>query len=230
MAAVVGGGTGTARPGAVSLAQHGILFLDEAPEFHRDVLDALRQPLESGEVLIARSGTQAVFPARFTLVLAANPCPCAKVSTTGRAACSCTPAARRRYLARLSGPLLDRVDVKVRLQPVSRADMLYDRQYAETSAVVAERVTVARDRTAARLADTPWRVNSEVPGTALRRAFPPRAESLGSLDRAMELGQVSARGADKIIRVAWTLADLAGRDQPGSDQVNLAIGLWLGVA
>jgi magnesium chelatase family protein len=229
MAAIVGGGSGVIVPGAVSLAHLGILFLDEAPEFHRNVLDALRQPLEAGEVVIARAGTQAVFPARFTLVLAANPCPCAKTAGPGKAGCSCSPAARRRYLARLSGPLLDRVDVKVRLQPVSRRDMLYDRKFAEPSAVVAQRVAAARERCAARLAGTPWRFNAEVPGSALRRSFAPKAGALTSLDRAMELGQVSARGADKIIRVAWSLADLAGKDQPGTDQINLAIGLWLGV-
>ena len=230
MAAIVGGGSGVVRPGAASLAHNGILFLDEAPEFHRDVLDALRQPLESGEVVIARSGAQAVFPARFTLVLAANPCPCANTAGPGKSGCSCSPAARRRYLARISGPLLDRVDVKVRLQPVSRRDMLYDRKFAETSATVARRVIAARERCAARLAGTPWRLNAEVPGTVLRRDFPPGQGALASLDRAMELGQVSARGADKIVRVAWSLADLAGQDQPGADQVNLAIGLWLGVA
>jgi magnesium chelatase family protein len=229
MAAVVGGGSGIIRPGAASLAHLGILFLDEAPEFPRNVLDALRQPLESGQVVIARVGTQAVFPARFTLVLAANPCPCAKAAGPGRSGCSCSPAARRRYLARLSGPLLDRVDVKVLLQPVSRQDMLYDRKFAESSAVVAQRVAAARERCAARLAGTPWRVNAEVPGAVLRRTFPPRLAALASLDRAMELGQVSARGADKVIRVAWSLADLAGREHPGADQVNLAIGLWLGV-
>ncbi len=229
MAAIVGGGSGAIRPGAASLAHLGILFLDEAPEFHRDVLDALRQPLESGQVVIARAGTQAVFPARFTLVLAANPCPCAKSAGPGKTGCGCSPAARRRYLARISGPLLDRVDVKVRLQPVSRSDMLYDRTFAEPSAAVAQRVAAARERCAARLAGTPWRVNAEIPGAALRRAFPPRPEALASLDRAMELGQVSARGADKIVRVAWSLADLEGKDQPGPDQVDLAIALWLGV-
>jgi magnesium chelatase family protein len=229
MASIVGGGSGVIRPGAASLAHLGILFLDEAPEFHRDVLDALRQPLESGEVVIARSSGQAVFPARFTLVLAANPCPCAKTAGPAGGGCSCSPAARRRYLARISGPLLDRVDVKVRLQPVSRRDMLYDRKFAEPSAVVAQRVAAARERCASRLAGTPWRVNSEIPGTVLRRSFPPKSRALTSLDRAMELGQVSARGADKIVRVAWSLADLAGRDEPGADQVNLAIGLWLGV-
>jgi magnesium chelatase family protein len=230
MASIVGGGSGVIRPGAASLAHRGILFLDEAPEFNRDVLDALRQPLESGEVIIARASTQAVFPARFTLVLAANPCPCARGGGPGKAGCSCSPATRRRYLARISGPLLDRVDVKVRLQPVSRRDMLYDRKFAEPSAVVAQRVAAARERCAARLAGTAWRVNAEVPGAALRRSFPPQPGALKSLDRAMELGQVSARGADKIVRVAWSLADLDGKDQPGPDQVNLAIGLWLGVA
>ena len=229
-ASIVGGGAGVIRPGAVSLAHMGILFLDEAPEFARDSLDALRQPLESGEVTITRATVQATFPARFTLVLAANPCPCARAPAPGGSGCRCSPAARRRYLGRLSGPLMDRVDVKVALAPVSRRDMLYDRKFAEPSAVVAERVAAARERCAARLAGTPWRLNAEVPGAQLRRAYPPASGSLKSLERAMELGQVSARGTDKIVRVAWSLADLAGKDQPGTDEVNLAMGLWLGVA
>jgi len=228
--AIVGGGSGLIRPGAASLAHRGVLFLDEAPEFHRDVLDALRQPLESGEVVIARAAATATFPARFTLVLAANPCPCARSSTPGGSGCKCSPAARRRYLGRLSGPLMDRVDVKVALQPVNRRDMLYDRKFAEASAVVAERVAAARERSAARLAGTAWRLNAEIPGATLRRSFPPRAGALKPLDRAMELGQVSARGADKIVRVAWSLSDLAEKDRPGPDEVNMAIGLWLGVA
>lgn len=228
-AAIVGGGSGMIRPGAASLAHRGILFLDEAPEFQRDVLDALRQPLESGQVVIARAAMQATFPARFTLVIAANPCPCAKPAAPSGTGCRCSPAARRRYLGRLSGPLLDRVDVKVQLQPVSRRDMLYDRKFAEPSAVVAERVAAARERCAARLAGTPWQVNAEVPGSELRRTFPPQRGALTSLERSMELGQVSARGADKIVRVAWSLADLAAKDRPGADEINLAIGLWLGV-
>jgi magnesium chelatase family protein len=229
IAAIVGGGSGTIRPGAASLAHQGILFLDEAPEFHRDVLDALRQPLESGEIVLARSAAQAVFPARFTLVLAANPCPCAKTAGPGKASCSCSPAARRRYLGRLSGPLLDRVDVKVRLQPASRADILHDRKFAEPSTTVAARVAAARQRTASRLSGTPWRLNAQVPGTELRRAYAPAAGALGPLDRALELGQVSARGTDKIIRVAWTLADLAGKDRPEAGEIHQALALWLGV-
>jgi magnesium chelatase family protein len=227
-AAIVGGGSGVIRPGAASLAHLGCLFLDEAPEFGRDVLDALRQPLESGEVLIARSGLTAAFPARFTLVLAANPCPCARSTATG-SACTCTPVVRRRYLARLSGPLLDRVDVKVELLPVGRAELLSDRQLAEPSAVVAARVATARQRSARRLAGTGWRLNAQVPGVELRRRFRPAPGALVPLERAMDLGEISARGVDRIVRMAWTLADLAGLGRPGQAEIGYALGLWLGV-
>jgi magnesium chelatase family protein len=227
-AAIVGGGSGTIWPGAASLAHRGVLFLDEAPEFSRDVLDALRQPLESGEVVVARSGLTARFPARFTLVMAANPCPCARAAGP-RAACTCTPMAKRRYLGRLSGPLLDRVDVKVELLPVGRAELLSDQRFAESSAVVAKRVELARDRAAFRLAGTPWRVNAEIPGSELRRRFTPAPGALARLERAMEVGQISARGAHRILRVSWTLADLAGKPRPTADETGYALGLWLGV-
>jgi magnesium chelatase family protein len=226
-AAIVGGGSGIIRPGAASLAHHGCLFLDEAPEFDRDVLDALRQPLESGEVVVARSGLTARFPARFTLVLAANPCPCARSTATG-AACTCTPVMKRRYAARLSGPLLDRVDVKVQLLPVGRAELLSDRQLTEPSTIVATRVHEARLRAARRLRGTRWRLNAEVPGSELRRTFRPAPGALAPLERAMDLGQISARGADRVIRTSWTLADLASQDQPRLSEVGYALGLWLG--
>ena len=227
-AAIVGGGSGIIRPGAASLAHCGILFLDEAPEFDRDVLDALRQPLESGCVTIARAGACTTFPAQFALALAANPCPCARYATTATA-CDCSPAARRRYQAKLSGPLLDRVDVKVELRPVGRAELLHDRDGAEPSRAVAARVLDARQRAASRLAGTPWRLNAQIPGAELRRAYPPAAGALDLLEMAMARGQVSARGADKIIRVAWTVADLAGRACPAARDVDTAIGLWTGV-
>ncbi len=227
-AAIVGGGSGAIRPGAASLAHHGCLFLDEAPEFSRDVLDALRQPLESGEVIVARSGVTARFPARFMLVLAANRCPCARAAAS-RSACTCAPLARRRYLARLSGPLLDRVDVKVECLPVGRAELLSDRQFTEPSAVVAARVERARASAAARLAGTPWRLNAEIPGSELRRSYPPLPGSLAPLERAMDLGEISARGADRVLRLSWTIADLAAVPRPGADQISLALGLWLGV-
>jgi magnesium chelatase family protein len=226
-AAIVGGGSGIIRPGAASLAHHGCLFLDEAPEFSRDVLDGLRQPIESGEVLIARAGVTACFPARFTLILAANPCPCASAGTIG-AACGCTPLARRRYLSRLSGPLLDRVDAKIEFMPVRRAELLSDRTFTEPSTVVADRVRQARDRACARLAGTPWRLNSQIPGSELRREYAPDSQAVKQLERAMDLGRISARGADRVIRLSWTLADLAGIQRPGSAEVCYALSLWMG--
>ncbi len=227
-AAIVGGGSGSLRPGAASLAHHGCLFLDEAPEFSRDVLDALRQPLESGEVVLARSGLTARFPARFTLVLAANPCPCAR-ATSARAACSCTPLVRRRYLARLSGPLLDRVDVKAEFLPVGKAELLSDRKFTEPSSVVAERVGLARQRMAFRLRGTRWRLNAEIPGRELRRRYAPAPGALAPLERAMDLGEISARGVDRVIRLSWTVADLGGVPRPTVAEISYALGLWLGV-
>jgi magnesium chelatase family protein len=178
-------------------------------------------------VVIARASLTARFPARFTLVLAANPCACASARTSG-APCSCTPLARRRYLARLSGPLLDRIDAKIEFLPVRRAELLSDRTFTEPSAVVAERVRLARERSAARLAGTPWRLNAEIPGSELRRQFAPARGALAPLERAMDLGGISARGADRVIRLSWTLADLAGVPRPGLTEVGYALGLWLG--
>jgi magnesium chelatase family protein len=227
-AAIVGGGSGIIRPGSASLAHRGVLFLDEAPEFARDVLDALRQPLEAGEVVVARSGVTARFPARFTLILAANPCPCARAAGPAEG-CSCSPTTRRRYLARISGPLLDRVDVKIELEPVGRTELLNDRNFAESSQTVALRVLQARERAAHRLRGSPWRLNAEVPGSELRRTWPPTPGSLRVVERSLERGQISARGVVKVIRVAWTLADLAGRPRPTRDDCDMALGLWLGV-
>jgi magnesium chelatase family protein len=228
-AAIVGGGAGVLHPGAASLAHHGCLFLDEAPEFSTDVLDALRQPLESGEVVLARCGLSARFPARFMLVLAANPCPCASAATT-RAACTCTPLVRRRYLSRLSGPLLDRVDVKAEFLPVGRAELLSDRKFTEPSSVVAERVAAARERMARRLRGTGWRLNAEIPGRDLRRRYAPAPGALAPLERAMDLGEISARGVDRVIRLSWTVADLGGKARPTVAEVSYALGLWLGAA
>jgi magnesium chelatase family protein len=227
-AAIIGGGSGIILPGSASLAHRGVLFLDEAPEFAKDVLDALRQPLEAGEVVVARLGVMARFPARFTLVLAANPCPCAKMAGSAEG-CSCSPATRRRYLGRISGPLLDRVDVKIELGPVGRRELLNDRTFAESSRTVATRVIQARDRAAHRLRGTPWRLNAEVPGSELRRTWPPAPGSLAAVERSLERGQISARGVVKVIRVAWTIADLAGRTRPTRDDCDAALGLWLGV-
>ncbi|HEU0101468.1 MAG TPA: YifB family Mg chelatase-like AAA ATPase [Mycobacteriales bacterium] len=221
---VVGGGSGIARPGAASLAHHGVLFLDEAPEFSGRVLDALRQPLESGRLTIRRVGGTAVYPARFTLALAANPCPCAKVDSD----CSCPPDARRRYLARLSGPLLDRIDMHVAVPRITRAELLADSGVGERSAVVADRVRHARDRAAARYAGTPWRTNGEVPGVELLRRWPLPRSATGDAERALDLGLLTARGYGRVARLAWTLADLADRGGPGAGEVAQALGYRLG--
>ena len=200
----------------------------EAPEFARDVLDALRQPLEAGEVVVARSGVTTTFPARFTLVLAASPCPCARAAGPAQG-CSCSPASRRRYLGHISGPLLDRVDVKIELEPVSRRELLSDRGFSESSRTVALRVAQARERAARRLRGTPWRLNGEVPGSELRRTWPPAPGSLAVLERSLERGLITARGVVKIVRVAWTIADLVGRPRPAGDDCDAALGLWLGL-
>lgn len=228
IASLVGGGSGLARPGAVSLAHHGVLFLDEAGEFARGVLDALRQPLERGEVVLHRSGGVTRYPARFQLVIATNPCPCA--TAAGDSACVCTSSARRRYLAKLSGPLLDRVDLHVELLPVRGAALLDDSGRSEPSAAVRERVVLARAAASARWAGTDWRVNADVPGTALRTRYRlPRPVTAG-VSRAVDVGRLSARGHDRVLRVAWTLADLGGRALPDRDDVGAALALRTGVA
>ena len=228
VSALVGGGSGMARPGQASLAHRGVLFLDEAPEFASGVLDALRQPLESGHVTIARSGGVAHYPARFLLVLAANPCGCATAGSPD--SCTCSPLVRRRYLNRLSGPLLDRVDLQVRMDRVSRAELFADRAGVESSEVVAKRVLAARERAAARFAGSPWRTNSEVPGRELRDRWAPARSAMVAAERALDAGRLSPRGLDRVLRVAWTLADLAGRPCPGAGEIDEALYLRTGVA
>ena len=226
-AAIIGGGTGLVRPGAVSLAHRGVLFLDEAPEYPASVLDSLRQPLESGVVTVARAAGAVTFPARFMLVLAANPCPCGQAGIQG-GVCGCTPNARRRYLARLSGPLLDRVDVKVTLHRVTRRELLADRRFIESSKTVAERVLLARERAARRLKGTPWRCNAEVPTSLLHGDLRVPTEAMAPLQRCLDTGELSARGVDRALRLSWTLADLAGKDRPTVDETHAALTLWLG--
>jgi magnesium chelatase family protein len=224
LAAIVGGGSRWLRPGAASLAHRGVLFLDEAPEFQPRVLDALRQPLESGVIEIARASGAAQFPARFTLVLAANPCPCGKSGTPrGDAICTCQPRMRLAYRQRLSGPLLDRVDVRVRLEPPTRLSLSADAADSESTSVVAARVAQARAAATKRLAATPWRTMADVPGPQLRARWDlPRAVKRASDDQ-FELGHLSARGVDRVLRTAWTLADLAGEPAPKACHVEHAL-------
>lgn len=217
-AAVVGGGSGVPRPGAASRAHRGVLFMDEAPEFSPRVLETLRQPLEHGELVIQRAGGTARYPARFQLVLAANPCPCGNAIGKGLD-CTCTALARRRYFSRLSGPLLDRVDLQVDVLPVPRSALGAGAR-GEGSAQVAERVLQARAAQASRLAGTPWRTNAEVPGPWLRRTLGAGGAMMQDLDRALDRGLLSLRGVDRVLRVAWTLADLAGRPAPGRTEIG----------
>ncbi|SCL33778.1 magnesium chelatase family protein [Micromonospora pallida] len=225
--ALVGGGPGLARPGAVSLAHRGVLFLDEAPEFSRGALDALRQPLEDGRVQLARARGSAEYPARIQLVLAANPCPCAR--PVGDTACECSPLARRRYLGRLSGPLRDRIDVQVTVPPLRAAQLMGTGEVSEPSAVVAARVATARAAATERWAAVGHRLNAELPGPVLRRPpFRLPAGDTAELRRRLDNGSLSARGFDRIIRLAWSIADLDGRLRPSRDDVWEAIGLRTG--
>jgi magnesium chelatase family protein len=226
-AAIVGGGTGIAAPGAISLAHRGVLFLDEAPEFGARSLDALRQPLESGEVTIQRSAAVATYPSRFLLVLAANPCPCSAGGRESGDRCRCTSPTRQRYIGRISGPLRDRVDIQVGLEPVSRA-VLDNAARGEPTAAVRERVLAARDRARRRFEGTSWRTVGEVPGPVIRRRWPLRREAIRPLYRHLDRGDLSTRALDRILKIAWTLADLAQLDQPGVEQVLEAHDLRTG--
>ncbi|WP_145503527.1 YifB family Mg chelatase-like AAA ATPase [Streptomyces sp. CFMR 7] len=228
MQSLVGGGNGMPRPGAVSLAHRGVLFLDEAPEFSGKALDALRQPLESGHVVVARAAGVVRLPARFLMLLAANPCPCGRHTLTG-AGCECPPSVVRRYQARLSGPLLDRVDLRVEVEPVDRADLLEQGGRGEPTAVVAARVREARARAAERLAGTPWTTNSEVPGHELRTRLLAAPGALAAAERDLERGLLTARGLDRVLRVAWTVADLRGAPRPEARDVAVALELRTGI-
>lgn len=226
LASLVGGGVRIAMPGSVSRAHRGILFLDEAPEFSPRALEALRVPLESGRIVLGRSAAQATYPASFQLVLAANPCPCGNAGTRGLE-CRCPPVAVRRYADRVSGPILDRIDIHHHLRPMRRAYLRAAVRTAEPSAVVAQRVLQARERQRHRLGPLGWRTNGEVPGPALRRALP-LPVGVDLLEDAVACGRLSARGVDKVIRVAWTIADLAGAARPDEGHLRTALAMRRG--
>lgn len=225
-AAMVGGGSGAIRPGAAARASDGVLFLDEAPEFSPSVLDALRQPLESGLISIERANAVATFPGRFQLVMAANPCPCGQYGSRD-SECTCPPQARRRYLGRISGPLMDRIDIQFRVARITAAHLrtAQDEPRA-TTAEARARVLAARERATTRLATTPWRLNSQVPGKWLRGSDGRLSSAAtASLDRALERGGITMRGYDRILRLAWTIADLDGSARPDADHVGRALYL-----
>lgn len=213
LAALVGGGSRQVRPGAIARASGGVLFLDEAGEYGAHTLDALRQPLEAGRIQIHRAGFSATFPARFQLVLATNPCPCGYYGVRG-GTCTCPPIAIRRYLGRLSGPLLDRIDIELAVQRVSVAELQGAGPSPVGTARASDQVAEARARAAHRLRETPWRTNSEVSGTWLRQGpLAPAPAIRRPLDAALQRGSLTLRGFDRVLRVAWSIADLEGRDR-----------------
>lgn len=238
-AAIVGGGSGQVTPGELSRAHTGVLFLDEFPLFRLDVLEALRQPLESGDITIARRDEMVTLPARTLLVLAANPCPCGEYRVAaGQNRCTCRESVRRSYRSRLSGPLLDRVDITRHvegLRPHERNDPL---ARPEPSSVVRARVTAARARQGRRYAGCGWRLNGHVPGPLLREEWPLTPAAATALDAWVYDGRLTGRGAVRVHRLAWTVADLAavsaGRDPqavtapPGPDELDVALRLRAG--
>ena len=230
VAALVGGGSRTARPGAIARAHRGVLFLDEAAEFSRVALDALRQPLESGVIEVNRAGFTATFPARFQLLLAMNPCPCGNHGVRG-GECVCPPMSIRRYSTRLSGPLRDRIDIDLQVARVAVSRATRETSAGTSSEHARTRVVAARERAADRWCHTPWRRNADVPGTWLRQGALRLSEAARSpLDRALERGALTLRGYDRVLRVAWTMADLAELDRPGVDEIGQALHLRRGMA
>ena len=217
-AGLIGGG-GIPHPGEVSLAHHGVLFLDELPEFSRRVLEALRQPLEDGRVVVSRTAGSAVFPARFQLIGAANPC---RRGCPSLEACGCSPGERARYMSRLSRPLLDRIDLHLEIPAVPYAQLAAPGS-GEPSAAIRARVIAARERQAARFAGTLVRANAWMSGRQVRRWCPLPADGARLLGLAVTRLGLSARGHDRVLKVARTIADLAGCETIAAEHVSEAI-------
>lgn len=220
-AALLGGGSGIPRPGAVSHAHHGVLFLDEVSEIPAETLDSLRVPLEKGEVRLTRARREVVYPANFQLVMAANPCRC---GTESAAKCSCKPFQRANYLRNLSGPLRDRIDISLTTTSVGA---VVGRADGEPSAAIAARVLEARERAQHRWTTTGIRatLNSRVHGALLRRHFPADESGMAVISKKLANGELTQRGVDRVLRLSWTIADLAGMSQPGLAEVLDALDL-----
>lgn len=218
--ALVGGGSAV-KPGEISLAHHGVLFLDELPEFTRSAIEVMRQPLEEGVVTIARAAGTFTYPARFMLVASMNPCPCGYRGTRN-AECRCDDAAVAKYVAKLSGPLLDRIDLQIEVARVPFDDMVRSER-AERSATIRERVVAARERQLARFKETPITCNAEIPGSAVRTFCRLDANAMELLANASARRQFSARALDRIARAARTIADLADCEEIQPSHVAEAI-------
>lgn len=222
---MVGGGR-EIRPGSISLAHRGVLFLDEAPEFGSRLLDSLRTPLENGTVTIARANQQVRYPARFQLVLAANPCKCGHHGVAGKE-CVCNTVQIRTYQEKLSGPILDRMDIQHHMLPLTRTYLGDTTDSPEPSSKVLQRVLEARSRQEHRLRGTPWRTNGDVPGPYMRRHLPLPGD-IGPLEMALGRGTLSQRGVDKVLRLAWSVTDLMGRDRITPQAIRVAMQMRLG--
>lgn len=222
--ALIGGGSATPRPGAAVRAHQGVLFLDEAAEFSPHVLNTLRQPLEQGVLTLQRARYVVHYPCRFQLVIASNPCPCGRSSGKGME-CTCSPQTLRRYQGRLSGPLLDRVDLQVEASAVTRSQ-LTSAPAAETSAAISARVHQARLAQQERWRGQPWCTNAEADGAWLREHTADIDHAiLRPLEQALDIPGFTMRGVDRVLRVAWTLADLQGLPRPGTTEVGAALSL-----
>jgi len=228
-ASLLGGGSGRVRPGEISRAHCGVLFLDEFPLFNADVIEALRQPLESGEVTIARGQESATFPARGMLVLACNPCPCGDYHPHAREnRCVCSEVRRRDYRRKLTGPIADRIDITRHVLPVRPHEARDPFAPPESSASVRARVEEARGRQAVRFSGRSWRLNGQVPGPLLTAEWPLTESAQRLLEDEIYAGQLSRRGATRVHRLAWTVADLRGIAQPGDDELDVALRLRTG--
>ncbi len=227
--AVLGGGTGRVRPGEVSKAHLGVLFLDEFPLFASDIIEALREPLESGQVSVARGEEEATYPARAIVVFACNPCKCGEFAAdVVDNHCTCGAAELRHYQNRVSGPVADRVDITRHVDRTPEWQLQDPLEAPEPSAAVRARVTDARARQAARLAGTPWRLNAHVPGPVLSRQWPLPRRASELLNGELAAGRLTRRGATRVHRLAWTVADLRDADLPGVEEVLVALRLRTG--
>ena len=228
-ASVIGGGSGQVRPGEISRAHCGVLFLDEFPLFRSDLIEALRQPMESGDVVIARQEESVTLPARGMVVLACNPCPCGEYTPTASDNhCSCTELRRRDYRRRFTGPITDRIDIVRHVAPLRPHDQRDRFQARETSAEVRVRVVEARSRQEARYRGTSWRLNGHAPGPVLSERWPLSDEARRAVDDVVYSGKLTLRGATRVHRLAWTLADLRGVSRPGLAETDAALRLRAG--
>jgi magnesium chelatase family protein len=221
LAALLGGGSGYVRPGEVSLANHGVLFLDELTEFRRDAIEALRQPLEDGRVVVTRMVGAVEFPARFTLVAAANPCPCGYEGDAKRR-CHCRPDRVETYRQKLSGPLIDRIDIRLHVPRLSKAELLGGAA-GEPSSAVRERVERARARQRSRSATLGSMCNGQLPGPLARRLVSLSPEGRDALAGAVETLALTGRGFDRALKVARTIADLGGSERVCAEHVHEAL-------